>query len=97
MIYFFFSRRRRHTCCALVTGVQTWALPISAMRSWCFATDAANACGEVNSLMLVLKVRATDGPGLYRMDRRGLNARRLIRPHQIAIVDAHLGAVDELR
>src|SRR3546814_17103989 len=47
--------------------------------------------------MLVLKVRATDGPGLYRMDRRGLNARRLIRPHQIAIVDAHLGAVDELR
>src|SRR3546814_9359683 len=29
MIYsFFFSSRRRHTRCALVTGVQTWALPI---------------------------------------------------------------------
>src|SRR3546814_2182330 len=26
---FFFSSRRRHTCCALVTGVQTCALPIS--------------------------------------------------------------------
>src|SRR3546814_11436579 len=26
---FFFSRRRRHTRCALVTGVQTCALPIS--------------------------------------------------------------------
>src|SRR3546814_5423703 len=26
--YFFFSSRRRHTRCALVTGVQTWALPI---------------------------------------------------------------------
>src|SRR3546814_3880866 len=25
---FFFSRRRRHTICALVTGVQTCALPI---------------------------------------------------------------------
>src|SRR3546814_5664268 len=25
----FFSSRRRHTGCALVTGVQTWALPIS--------------------------------------------------------------------
>src|SRR3546814_9894817 len=25
---FFFSSRRRHTRCALVTGVQTWALPI---------------------------------------------------------------------
>src|SRR3546814_5897136 len=27
--YFFFSSRRRHTRCALVTGVQTCALPIS--------------------------------------------------------------------
>src|SRR3546814_2450114 len=27
-IYFFFSSRRRHTRCALVTGVQTCALPI---------------------------------------------------------------------
>src|SRR3546814_10062450 len=26
---FFFSSRRRHTRCALVTGVQTFALPIS--------------------------------------------------------------------
>src|SRR3546814_11068350 len=28
MIFFFFSSRRRHTRCALVTGVQTCALPI---------------------------------------------------------------------
>src|SRR3546814_2396018 len=28
MFYFFFSSRRRHTRCALVTGVQTCALPI---------------------------------------------------------------------
>src|SRR3546814_6907351 len=28
---FFFSSRRRHTRCALVTGVQTCALPISRM------------------------------------------------------------------
>src|SRR3546814_5342379 len=27
-IFFFFSSRRRHTRCALVTGVQTCALPI---------------------------------------------------------------------
>src|SRR3546814_17564051 len=27
-VYFFFSSRRRHTICALVTGVQTCALPI---------------------------------------------------------------------
>src|SRR3546814_5256906 len=29
---FFFSSRRRHTRCALVTGVQTCALPISQAR-----------------------------------------------------------------
>src|SRR3546814_5760587 len=28
-VFFFFSSRRRHTRCALVTGVQTCALPIS--------------------------------------------------------------------
>src|SRR3546814_10833009 len=32
---FFFSRRRRHTRCALVTGVQTCALPI------CFVAEGA--------------------------------------------------------
>src|SRR3546814_19394251 len=32
MIFFFFSSRRRHTRCALVTGVQTCALPISILR-----------------------------------------------------------------
>src|SRR3546814_4172195 len=30
--FFFFSSRRRHTRCALVTGVQTCALPISAVE-----------------------------------------------------------------
>src|SRR3546814_8352592 len=30
---FFFSSRRRHTRCALVTGVQTCALPISSART----------------------------------------------------------------
>src|SRR3546814_16778598 len=32
-LYFFFSSRRRHTSCALVTGVQTCALPISSTKS----------------------------------------------------------------
>src|SRR3546814_1980489 len=33
MSLFFFSSRRRHTVCALVTGVQTCALPISGVGS----------------------------------------------------------------
>src|SRR3546814_7198179 len=32
LLFFFFSSRRRHTRCALVTGVQTCALPISVAR-----------------------------------------------------------------
>src|SRR3546814_8862149 len=32
-MWFFFSSRRRHTRCALVTGVQTCALPISSLGS----------------------------------------------------------------
>src|SRR3546814_1732791 len=32
LFFFFFSSRRRHTRCALVTGVQTCALPIYAAR-----------------------------------------------------------------
>src|SRR3546814_4705122 len=31
VVFFFFSSRRRHTRCALVTGVQTCALPISSI------------------------------------------------------------------
>src|SRR3546814_1922855 len=32
-VLFFFSSRRRHTRCALVTGVQTCALPISGLHT----------------------------------------------------------------
>src|SRR3546814_16399414 len=42
IIVFFFSSRRRHTSCALVTGVQTCALPICiARRSHRMAASAA--------------------------------------------------------
>src|SRR3546814_3895493 len=40
IIFFFFSSRRLHTSCALVTGVQTFALPILVARD-----GAAAACG----------------------------------------------------
>src|SRR3546814_10167791 len=43
-VLFFFSSRRRHTRCALVTGVQTCALPIF--------TDLGLRCSEVVKLRL---------------------------------------------
>src|SRR3546814_10248223 len=39
MSCFFFSSRRRHTSCALVTGVQTCALPIYAEARFAIAED----------------------------------------------------------
>src|SRR3546814_3502580 len=39
-IQFFFSSRRRHTRCALVTGVQTCALPISPAAITCQPSHA---------------------------------------------------------
>src|SRR3546814_3225154 len=38
---FFFSSRRRHTRCALVTGVQTCALPI-----WAISKIRNDECGQ---------------------------------------------------
>src|SRR3546814_3225251 len=40
--FFFFSSRRRHTRCALVTGVQTCALPIYNVQAGPTGDDAAN-------------------------------------------------------
>src|SRR3546814_7135090 len=43
-VFFFFSSRRRHTRCALVTGVQTCALPIYGAKDRMLA-DAIVASG----------------------------------------------------
>src|SRR3546814_16089302 len=51
IMYFFFSSRRRHTRCALVTGVQTCALPIS----WIAGHAAARAQGSEHSFAITLQ------------------------------------------
>src|SRR3546814_3641251 len=57
LCFFFFSSRRRHTRCALVTGVQTCALPIfgveAAVRGLPFGKDRA-----IGSLFLRLLLKA---------------------------------------
>src|SRR3546814_5144544 len=60
-VYFFFSSRRRHTRCALVTGVQTCALPIYAeTRAKCRA--AWNAwVGPSDPLYLIYAVNQFNG------------------------------------
>src|SRR3546814_7446909 len=41
VIFFFFSSRRRHTRCALVSGVQMGALPISGRAAVCRGSGGA--------------------------------------------------------
>src|SRR3546814_4267343 len=73
-MFFFFSSRRRHTRCALVTGVQTCALPISANRI-IKAYAAANGIeikgedytplGSTDFSTIVNKVRSADADAVF--------------------------------
>src|SRR3546814_1167914 len=65
---FFFSSRRRHTRCALVTGVQTCALPISAAR-----LCSCKTCG----IMLCWRPPRTDEYAMTRDSLRDLQADRV--------------------
>src|SRR3546814_4548613 len=61
---FVFSSRRRHTRCALVTGVQTCALPIWIAAFCCTIAMACGACGSLlfcQALRLSSKDRRSDG------------------------------------
>src|SRR3546814_1666005 len=52
-LLFFFSSRRLHTRCALVTGVQTCALPIST-RDIITAYYAAFNTGDTNAMLALV-------------------------------------------
>src|SRR3546814_1512552 len=63
----FFSSRRRHTSCALVTGVQTCALPISA--SVIDEITCSTIHGFCQRLIKPYPVEADIDPGASVMDR----------------------------
>src|SRR3546814_6073435 len=65
-MFFFFSSRRRHTRCALVTGVQTCALPISTGRA------SGSRKGEGGSSMTV---------AMALLPRRGDKVMLRLSPH----------------
>src|SRR3546814_1576391 len=74
---FFFSSRRRHTRCALVTGVQTCALPISFLPVSEIAQvgrQLADTLASTRRLRLVHDepVRITDGPQNPPLQGKGL-------------------------
>src|SRR3546814_4803743 len=65
---FFFSSRRRHTRCALVTGVQTCALPISNERRRRFS--ASQRLAHRREAAAVLRARAVRAQGRQVRGRR---------------------------
>src|SRR3546814_6960690 len=80
MLFFFFSSRRRHTRCALVTGVQTCALPISSttdvQQGHNMRYDRARSvdfnrsmleCLAAGEKLLSLGVRCSRSPDIARM------------------------------
>src|SRR3546814_2649772 len=76
LIFFFFSSRRRHTRCALVTGVQTCALPISCR--WIRGGDAGvSGGGDVGAGGDVEHGSALQGGNMSRRGLMDLGRRRI--------------------
>src|SRR3546814_4745025 len=79
---FFFSSRRRHTRCALVTGVQTCALPISTLIE-IGSRRTATTCGDqFHALVLAAqRLRSRAGRARRARDRKStrLNSSSLMR------------------
>src|SRR3546814_1562715 len=79
---FFFSIRRRHTRCALVTGVQTCALPISTGNiAACPSPYAANMQIAAASLSLAIAPPLVCGE---RQGQTGESTKRQIDHHMVA-------------
>src|SRR3546814_3578354 len=70
---FFFSSRRRHTRCALVTGVQTCALPISPYCGPLQDQEAAGWLGEPPASLAIVALRPDDGSAPFGLLVLGSN------------------------
>src|SRR3546814_2894844 len=69
---FFFSSRRRHTRCALVTGVQTCALPIYEDLDKLYQEGVASSAGVNLSLVAILQAAGLEAhPALLSTRENG--------------------------
>src|SRR3546814_15635944 len=89
-VFFFFSSRRRHTRCALVTGVQTCALPILEIAAKSVVRIARSRAEQAQRRLLVERIVDTDievelvddlqiCPEIVVESRRRVDARVLVR------------------
>src|SRR3546814_7346096 len=70
-IFFFFSSRRRHTRCALVTGVQTCALPISSPFVVGEYWLDKRRDGKAGNVWQIARYSAESRSIIYRSTKRG--------------------------
>src|SRR3546814_5335862 len=82
MFDFFFSSRRRHTRCALVTGVQTCALPIYERQN--FLRKRGFSKGETEKIIATVLQEEGHPPSSIFDFVQGINAVARDRPHQDA-------------
>src|SRR3546814_1605748 len=81
---FFFSSRRRHTRCALVTGVQTCALPIYVEKSPDAFRTISEVAEDLDLPQHVLRFWETRFPQIKPMKRGG--GRRYYRPEDVDLL-----------
>src|SRR3546814_7825426 len=82
MFLFFFSSRRRHTRCALVTGVQTCALPIY---------DSARSMSALSARVAVIPGRNAIGIELPNARRETVYLRELLASAEFEAAGNKLG------
>src|SRR3546814_2700713 len=82
VVFFFFSSRRRHTRCALVTGVQTCALPILHLGTHLDAVRGGWHRGAARRFRRTLHaVASRTGARCGAHSRHRAGRRRLLRRH----------------
>src|SRR3546814_11969477 len=99
--YCFFSSRRRHTRCALVTGVQTCALPISYLFAYHsrlgkvtpldgeFCTDGEADCLYLHDLAVAVRAAGRGiGPALVRHNLQQAGAAQLRSSALVSVQDS---------
>src|SRR3546814_2384142 len=74
VVIFFFSSRRRHTRCALVTGVQTCALPISVLSGESASTAAAQIAANTMATMATIHATRRERTAPTNLSRSQLSA-----------------------
>src|SRR3546814_3239566 len=95
MIIFFFSSRRRHTRCALVTGVQTCALPILNGQRYGHGNPISESSAD--DWALTALHREVDSETERRFDAVGARIAEPFdqRAEEVALIALDIGVVEQ--